>query len=170
MNKYLTKNKTLSVELNLLIHSLHIVNEKQRTRLENFLNNSDIDWNCFLKLVNDRHRLTGPVYNNLIQYGKAFIPESVLIQLKRQYHKNVHEMLSKTAELIKVNELFTKNGIRALPYKGPVLGMLLYGDLSMRRSSDLDIVVPKDCVSHAEKILIESGYKRIAPRYELTPK
>ncbi len=166
----MNKNKTLSAELNLLIYSLHIENEMQRTRLGNFLNNSDIDWNCFLKLVNDRHCLTGPVYNNLIQYGKAFIPESVLSQFKRQYQKNAYMMLIKTAELIKVNELFTKNGIRALPYKGPVLGIQLYGDLSIRLSNDLDIVVPENCVNHAEKLLMNSGYKRVTPRYKLSPK
>ena len=170
MNKYLNKNEKFSAELKLLIYSLHIVNDRQRTKLEKLLKNSDINWNCFLKLVTDRHRLTGPVYKNLIQYGKASIPESVLSQLKKQYRQNAYQMLSKTAELVKLTSLFKKNGIRALPYKGPVLGMLLYGDLSMRRSTDLDIVIPVKYVSHAEKILIESGYTRIAPRYELTPK
>ena len=61
--------KVLPVELRLLLASLHITNESQKRKMIGLLSSSDIDWNYFLKLVVERHRLTGSVYKNLWKYS-----------------------------------------------------------------------------------------------------
>ncbi len=160
----------ISNELRLLLYALNATDEKQQKRLENFLAHTDIDWNDFIKLVVDRHRVTGPVYKNLIHYGKTLIPESVSGHLKRQYQQSAFKMLAMTTELVKITGIFDKHGIRALPFKGPVLGMQLLGDCCMRRSGDLDIVVPQESVPHAEELLMNSGYKKIKPQNQFSRK
>jgi len=102
------------------------------------LSSSDIDWNYFLKLAVERHRLTGSVYKNLKIHATGLVPDSVCEYLKQQCQKNAYQMMHKAAELVRLTTLFTEAGIRVLPYKGPVLAIQLFGDLSMRRSGDLD--------------------------------
>lgn len=48
-------------------------------------------------------------------------------------------------------------GVPVLPYKGPTLSMQLYGDVALRQSVDLDLVVPRDHYPVARRVLIEQG-------------
>ena len=156
--------------MQLLIYLLHVKGAKQETRLMEFLAATQIDWHFFIKLVVMRHRVVGPVYKNLTQYAAGTVPDFVLKSLQKQHHINSCDLLNKVAELFKLTYLFETNGIRALPFKGPVLGVQLYDNLSMRQFSDLDIVIAQEDFFHAERILISSGYKKIQPQYELSKK
>lgn len=53
-------------------------------------------------------------------------------------------------------------GVTALPYKGPVLSLQLYGDLALRQSVDLDLVVPFDAYDTARAALVRRG---LPPRW-----
>ena len=53
-------------------------------------------------------------------------------------------------------------GVTALPYKGPVLSLQLYGDLALRQSVDLDLVVPFDTYDVARAALVRRG---LPPRW-----
>ncbi len=170
MNISQINSLNISNELRLLLYSVNVANKEQQKRLENLLAHTDIDWNNFIKLVVDRHRVTGPVYKNLMLYAKALIPESVSGHLKRKYQQSAFKMLAMTTELVNIIGIFDKHGIRALPFKGPVLGMQLFGDCCMRRSGDLDIVVPQESLPHAEKLLMNSGYKKVKPQNQFSPK
>ena len=50
------------------------------------------------------------------------------------------------------------HGIPAVPYKGPALAVRLYGDLSLRGFSDLDIVIWERDALRARHLLIDRGY------------
>lgn len=58
-------------------------------------------------------------------------------------------------------------GVPALPYKGPVLAQQLYGDATLRSSTDLDVVVPRDAYGAARKALLGLG---LAPRAGHSPR
>ena len=53
-------------------------------------------------------------------------------------------------------------GVTALPYKGPMLSLQLYGDLALRQSVDLDLVVPVDTYDVARAALVRRG---VSPRW-----
>ncbi len=53
-------------------------------------------------------------------------------------------------------------GVTALAYKGPVLSLQLYGDLALRQSVDLDLVVPFDTYDAARAALVRHG---LPPRW-----
>ena len=53
-------------------------------------------------------------------------------------------------------------GVTALPYKGPVLSLQLYGDLALRQSVDLDLVVPFDAYDVARAALVR---RDLPPRW-----
>jgi hypothetical protein len=58
-------------------------------------------------------------------------------------------------------------GIRAMPYKGPALSLQLYGDLALRQSVDLDLVVPRAAYAPARDVLSRLG---LTPRGGHSPR
>ncbi len=66
--------------------------------------------------------------------------------------------LELTGELVRVLDLLDSHGVRALPYKGPVLAQVAYGDLSLRSFTDLDVLLDADRVPDAIEILERDGY------------
>src|SRR5207247_2195984 len=62
-------------------------------------------------------------------------------------------------ELLRLLELFEGEGIAAVPFKGPVLAVAAYGDIALRESRDLDILVRRGDVQHAKQLLLSRGYR-----------
>src|SRR5918993_911605 len=53
--------------------------------------------------------------------------------------------------------LLERVGVPALPYKGPTLSLQLYGDVALRQSADLDVVVPFARYADAREALVRHG-------------
>jgi hypothetical protein len=53
---------------------------------------------------------------------------------------------------------FAERGIEVIPLKGPVLAQALYGDTSLRSSTDLDLLVRRRDFAGAEAILLDWGF------------
>jgi hypothetical protein len=73
-------------------------------------------------------------------------------------------MLRLSGELLSLTRSLAAEAIVAVPYKGPTLGEHLYGNLALRQSGDLDLLVRRKDVSRARAILLERGYR---PRHTL---
>ena len=67
-------------------------------------------------------------------------------------------------ELLKLLDLFEKEGIIAIPYKGPLLAISAYKNLVLRQFDDLDIVVNKNNILKVKEILISNNY---TPQFDL---
>jgi hypothetical protein len=63
-----------------------------------------------------------------------------------------------TGEMVRLLELFETNQIPAAPYKGPAIGVGIYGNSALRQFADLDIMVAEKDVWRATELLIERGY------------
>jgi hypothetical protein len=74
--------------------------------------------------------------------------------------------LQMAGELVRLLDALEAAGVRALSYKGPVLALAAYGDLGMRRFSDLDVLVHPADVAAASAVLEACGY---AGGYAFTP-
>ncbi|MGO4884740.1 MAG: nucleotidyltransferase family protein [Bryobacteraceae bacterium] len=68
-----------------------------------------------------------------------------------------------TGELLRLLDLFDSHHIAALPFKGPVLADMLYGDIAARDYCDLDILVPKPDTSRVINVLLDAGYTADLP-------
>ncbi|MGA2591504.1 MAG: nucleotidyltransferase family protein [Bryobacteraceae bacterium] len=75
----------------------------------------------------------------------------------------VRSSLLFTGELLRLLDLFDRHSIRALPFKGPVLADMLYGDITARDYCDLDILVGKHDIGKAISALIRAGYTTDLP-------
>ncbi|WP_212982838.1 nucleotidyltransferase domain-containing protein [Paenibacillus cineris] len=152
MKNILDKN-CLAKELQFLLFLIQCDNHRS---LEDKVYYTDFDWDYFLQLVY-HHRLYPLVYVNLKKIGYA-VPGSVLEELKNKYQQNTFRMLNFCSEMERVIHALELEGIRTLMLKGPVLSESLYGDLSMRTSKDLDILIPIDELDHVRESLIKLGY------------
>lgn len=119
-----------------------------------------IDWSIFIELAM-HHRIYPVLYGKLKSLAKGIdIPIFVMETLHEQYKRNTFQMLHFSAEMESVSQLFSKHQIPLLFLKGPTLGYDLYGDISLRTSGDLDVLVPMEKLIYTEKILCQAGYQK----------
>jgi Uncharacterised nucleotidyltransferase len=71
-----------------------------------------------------------------------------------------------STELIRLLDLLARHGIPALPFKGPVLADALYGDIAARESCDLDILLRRQDLAQATRVLLDEGYRTDLPANE----
>lgn len=140
-------------ELSLLLELVKIENNKDI--LKRF-NKKEIDWDLFLDLT-WHHRLFPVLYPKLKKIEEQ-VPPFVLKTLQAKYQENTIHMLQLTATMINISHALRNNQIRTLFLKGPLLGLELYGDISLRTSSDLDFLVPLEDLGKVENLLISMGY------------
>lgn len=131
----------------------------------------DIDWRLLLALA-QRNDVDAMVYRVLAGVCADSVPEPIRAELKEAYRTNAARNLYLTAELLKVLDILKAAGIPAVPYKGPVLAGQLYGDIALRKSTDLDILMARPDVERATEELVAEGYQlasEVPDYHEKTP-
>ena len=63
-----------------------------------------------------------------------------------------------SVELIKVMKLLEENNIEAIPFKGPLLAQMAYGDITLRQYVDLDILINEHKLDKAIQLLSKHNY------------
>ena len=129
------------------------------------LTQGDIDWSYLIRAAR-RHGVMPLLYWNLKETHFETVPEGVLEELCNEYRINMIRNLFLTGKLFNLLDLFQTNGISAIPYKGPTLSVLAYGDICLRHFGDLDFIVHRHDVLRAKELLLSEGYR---PEYILLP-
>jgi hypothetical protein len=128
---------------------------------------SPIDWNQFLAWVRRNH-IAPLVYHNLREARCSVVPEAVIAQLRAEAAHNTRRVLLQIAEAARITSLLADAGIESLIIKGPVLSLLAFGDVSLRQSHDIDLMLDPTRVVEAERLITQAGYRRVTPKVELT--
>ena len=129
-----------------------------RDRIRSIINETRIDWNYFFLLAR-RHAVVPLVYRQL----KDIVPPENLQTFKQNYQENSARNVVLTAELCRLIKLFAAAGIESIPYKGPILSLFAYDDLSLRRFVDLDVIVKKQDLARARDLLLDDNYSLAKP-------
>ncbi|OOC59297.1 nucleotidyltransferase domain-containing protein [Paenibacillus ihbetae] len=145
---------SLSKELQLLL--LLVVENNESALLD--YDYTNLDWGYFLELTR-HHRLYPVAYVKLNKLLTDCIPSDVLKELQLEYQKNTFRMLKLSMEMEYVVSILNVHGINALVLKGPVLSESLYGDVSLRTSKDIDILISIDQLDQARQVMVEHGYE-----------
>ncbi|MFN0111295.1 MAG: nucleotidyltransferase family protein, partial [Blastocatellia bacterium] len=120
--------------------------------------NPSIDW----AIVADEavyHGVVPQLYWFLQEFGLDAVSAEVRESLHRYFQDNLRHNLVLTGELWRILEMFKAEGISAIPFKGPTLAMLAYGDLAWREFTDLDILVDERDLVKVGELLASAGYK-----------
>lgn len=154
----------ISLELKLLLLCLedHLYGSKKENVIKLF--SEQIDWDKFQQLA-VRHKVIQLTYIILKNKYAAFVPKSFLKKMNQIFLLNSAHNLYFTAVFHKIIDYFNEQHIDCVPLKGPVLSEQLYGDISLRVFSDLDILVPEEKAFQAFNLLISKGF---APEFDLS--
>ncbi len=117
-----------------------------------------------LPALASRHGVMPLLYRSLGKIERQTVPQETVARLRMLYMQNAARNIQLTRELLRQLDLFEARGIQAIPFKGPTLAQAVYGDITLRMFSDLDIIVLKQDVLRAKEILLSEGYK---PEFQL---
>jgi len=117
-----------------------------------------VDWNGFVRLC-DWHNAAPLVCGALPAALNGAVPPAAMDRLRGLSRGNTARSLLLATELSRILKAFETSGVPAYPFKGPALSLLLYGDPAHRQSKDLDILVPRDTLRRAMRVLEAQGYR-----------
>ena len=123
-----------------------------------------INWNRCIELAL-RHRVGPMVYRQIVETGVP-VPEEARERLKDIYASNAARNMARLEEMRRLVGLFRDKSVPAMVLRGPVLAASVYGDLSLRQFSDLDLLVRSEDVPRISGILSSEGYR---PQFDLDP-
>lgn len=126
--------------------------------MEEAIRAADPDWTR-LRDNAVRHGVFPIVHRNLARLGYPGESERIREDLER--HVAINGLRNKllAGELARILGLLANAGIPAIPLKGLALSQELYGDLSLRFGTDLDVLVRPAHVRQARGILQAAGFQ-----------
>lgn len=156
-NEVILELSVLPKELQLILLLIEMHSENRELTIDESF--KDIDWSLFVQLVK-HHRVYPTIYLQLKKMNDNMIPKFVIESLQKMYNKNVFHMLLLSREMVRISKIFAENNVRLLILKGPVLAVDLYGDISLRTSVDLDVLVSIKDLDKIDNLLLDIGYFR----------
>lgn len=153
------------IEVLLCCASTRIESEKVE-RLKATLK-QDIDWAKLMQMAT-RHKVMPLLYWNLNANCPEAVPKHILTKLRADFFANTRHSLFLSGELVRLLNLFQAQGIPAVCFKGPVLAASVYGNLSLRQFSDLDILIRERDIEKAKQLFLSEGYRMKIERIEVT--
>ena len=122
--------------------------------LDALIEKQQINWQE-VALLSRMHRIR-PVVFRVVMEGIA--PASIKEQLKRELQRITLQNFSIATETERLISLLEKNSISAIPYKGVAYSKQFYDDISMRESSDIDLVIAADDLPKMFAVFEKEGY------------
>jgi hypothetical protein len=119
--------------------------------------NKNLNWRKLLDLA-EYHGVRPMLRQSLKAVCWDYVPQETRIELERFHETNAQRSLLFAGELLRLLTEFAHECIPVATFKGIVLAQSIYGDLSLREFSDLDIIVHDADVSKVEAILSSAGY------------
>src|SRR5262249_14499740 len=108
----------------------------------------------------EAHGVAPLVVRSLERLGAPGVPEDAAGALDAAWRLNAARNMLAARVLGRVLELLGRSGIAVIPLKGLALAESLYGDASLRVSSDIDILVRRRDVPGAFRLFEEQGFAR----------
>ena len=156
-------DRLASPELALLLHAAAsdgTVAARDRTRE---LAQDVVSWPRFLERA-VQHAVIPLMDHELGRHAADLVAPEVASWLRAAAQEGAVRSLRLTGELVAVQRVLSGAGIDAIPFKGPTLAALVYGNLSLRQFEDLDILVRDRELDRARAALLAAGF---APVLEL---
>jgi hypothetical protein len=125
---------------------------------------SPVRWKLLLDL-SENHGLQPLLYRLLSNApGTAPVPQMQL--LERAHQANLLKALLLSRELIRALDALEAIGVEALPYKGLALAEAFYGDIALRQSGDIDLLIRPQDLPRVREAMRPLGYE---PHGSLSP-
>jgi hypothetical protein len=147
---------TLETEWSLLFAACSTIPKQEQSERIRMLLQQPVRWQLLLDLA-DHHGIQPLLCQALAGVHDA-VPQDNMSSLTRNYQVNLHKALLLSRELIRIVESVSALGIDVLPYKGLVLAEAIYGDIALRQSGDIDLLIHPRDLARVRKAVCELGY------------
>jgi hypothetical protein len=117
----------------------------------------DVDGDVLFSLA-ARHGVRPQLAIALTELASSSGSHALRRQLEDFQQQHLLRSLTIAGELVTVAAALTEAAIAFAAFKGPVLALQLYGDLSRREYADIDLAVPASQAEPAERVLAAMGY------------
>ena len=145
----------LDTEWSLLLTACSVIPGPEKIdRMRQFLHGS-IRWELLFELAS-RHGVQPLLYQAIRSVDG--IPPVQLRALQKIYETNLHKALLLSRELIRIVTHLSELGIEVMPYKGPALAEVIYGDIAQRQSGDIDLLIHPQDLPRVRDAVRELGY------------
>ena len=122
------------------------------------------DWAAILPLATS-NGVAGFIYRNTKKLDA--LPEDVRTALQDGYRRTTFRNLDQLGETVKILKILAANRIKAIPLKGVVASEMIFDDLGVYPSSDIDILVHPEDLDDAKQVLqARAGYSTVPGRSE----
>lgn len=99
-----------------------------------------------------------PLLCHALEAVENEIPAEEMTALKESWQSNVRKSLLVASELIRILQHLSERDIEVIPYKGVALAEAVYGDLALRQSGDIDLLIRAKDFARARDALRDLGY------------
>ncbi|ALF54784.1 hypothetical protein ACX27_21260 [Nostoc piscinale CENA21] len=138
--------------------------KKNLIRIERLLQ-KPINWEYILEIA-AYHKVLPLLFINLSKFNSQAIPHKIFSTLQKYYYLNTQHSLLMASKLVNILNIFTEHNIPVIPFKGPILATIAYGDISRRSFGDLDLLVHRKDFLKTKQILINEGFEPYADSNE----
>jgi len=151
---------TLEAEWSLLrVACSEIPRQEKKDRLHQSLR-KPVCWKLLFDLA-EGHGALPLLYQALVDVENDFVdivPPEQKSPLEQRYQTNLHKALFLSCELIRIVDRLSALGIEAMPYKGLALAETIYGDIALRQSGDIDLLIRPQDLPRIRDAVGELGY------------
>jgi len=155
-NKITESWNSPEIELLLCCARIHISDEAD-ARIKALVK-GNIDWHLLLQVA-QRNQVIPLLYATLTKRCSHALPKFTLDELNSFIRINTKRNYLLTKKLFQIIDAFNEAGIAVIPFKGPVLAQLIYGDITLRSFTDIDILVKKEDLNQAKAIVTDHGLR-----------
>jgi hypothetical protein len=149
------RRTVVSTEWSILLTACSPLPSGQKTRRLHELSSVSVDWKSLFDL-SEKHGTQPLLHRALSPVGA--VPHEHMEVLNRRIQTNLLKCMMVSRELIRIVDQFTTIGLPVMPYKGPTLAEMLYEDIALRQSGDIDLLIRPQDFSHACDAVRDLGY------------
>lgn len=120
-----------------------------------------ISWTALFDLA-AQHGVQPLLFQTLTRFAEL-VPADEMLTLKHIFETNVHNALLLSCELIGILDRLSAIGVEVMPYKGLALAQSVYGDIALRQSGDIDLLIHRRDLDRIRGAVRELGYTPHSP-------
>ena len=117
-----------------------------------------VDWTRLVEISLD-HGVTALLFRTLLDRHAASVPDEIRAAALHFRAESGAQARRGIQDLAILLDRLAAAGVAAVPLKGPVLGLLLYGDLSLRPFRDIDFLIRESDIMPALAVVTALGYR-----------